>query len=172
MMIALRNNCMNVNSHPRRIFLFTVIHLIPLFLSAAVSLEWNSSFSHGWSLTPDSMDLADGAGSNYSNTILSPLYTEALTINADGSWTLYIEGNPFIWNEEAKLSFRALTPDPDLLGFIQDTFIPCTTTPVRVASGTGNIELIGIQYSISDLNVEPFKPSSWNTEIYFTVVEE
>ncbi len=160
------------NRSAKRFLIFSLISILSSLVFATTSLAWNSSFSHGWTFTPDIENLSAGAGSDYTDTIQSPLYCDALTIEADGPWSLFIEGDPVQWNSEILLFFRAMSPFSDALHDIQDSFLQITTDQVKVASGEGSVELVGIQYQLKGLSVEQFKPSSWNTDITFTIIEE
>lgn len=154
------------------LFILTVISMVSPVLFADTTLFWNSSFPHGWTLAPDVSMLSDGAGSDYAQEILSPPYTEAVTVESDTSWSLYIESEVLLWHEGVTLSVRAMAPDPETFGVLQETYVPLTASPRLIASGTGDRELIGVQYRLEGLSVSQFKQSSWNTEIYLSLVEE
>ncbi len=141
-------------------------------VSAGTTLSWNSSFTNGWTLTPDASMLSDGAGSDYAQEILSPPYTEAVTVESDTSWSLYIESEPLLWPDAVTLSARAMAPEQETFTVLQETFVPLTSSPTLLASGTGDRELIGVQYRLDGVSVSQFKQSLWNNEIFLSLMEE
>jgi len=154
------------------LFILTVMCMVSPVLFADTTLLWNSSFTNSWTLTPDVSMLSDGAGSDYAQELFSPPYTEAVTVESDCSWSLYIEANPLLWPEGLTVSARAMAPEQETFDALQDIFVELSSTPRLLASGTGDRELIGVQYRLEGLSVSQFKQRSWNTDIYLSIMEE
>ena len=145
---------------------------IPHYVGAVSHLSLTSASLDGWNVLLDESSLIDGAGSDYVAQMTSRVMQDVLAVESDTSWDLYIQSDSIVWNEAISLTARVseVSKNPPLK-FVQKSFVEITSRRIKIASGTGSISSIGIQYLIDGISISKVDQNHLEKSIIFSLEE-
>jgi len=143
--------------------------LLFLISSSAASIEITSTGN--WSVTIDSSNLINGAGSDLNSTYESTTYQVSLTISStSGSWRVDVRKANTNWHTDLHLWVRR-TGDGSGGSVSNGTvYQELTGTDQPFFTGSDNVSGITLQLKLSGMSVQ-VPPDTYTATIYYTVVD-
>ena len=156
----------------RRIILLIILFVSLLHgVSAAITIR----ITGRWQDKLDAVNLTGGAGSDFANPFESATNAVSMTISKTAvpavTWQVLVKRVDTAWSPNFRIYVKITNPGTGGSITGGTTYFEITTVDQELFRGTGDISKIELQYKIDGFSVANALIATYDTEIYYTIVE-